>query len=213
VRTAFAAASLVALASCGGLGGMPAELPPLIKGPDGREYRLLDRGAYKGFYDRYGLLQRIEYDSNGDGRADHIAHHGGQKLPHRLDVDEDFDGLTDRWEDYDPAGVLVKVGFSRRRKGHPDLWVYPGPGDLPSRKEYDETGDLRPDRIEILRAGLIVRVELDADNDGKVDRWQDWSTGRLGSEDLDTDADGKPDRRIRYGEQGQILKMETLARD
>lgn len=204
------AAALPALA-CGGRGGLPPELPPVVKGPDGREYHLLDRGPYKGFYDKWGRLQRIEYDSNGDGKPDHIAHHEGEKTPRLLEVDEDFDGRTDRWEEYNPKGRMVKVGVSRRHTGSPDLWITPGPGDQPARREYDGDGDMRVDRTEILRAGLIVTVELDTDGDGRMDRWQDWSTGRLASEDLDTDADGKPDRRITYSEKGRVLRLERIA--
>ena len=126
-------------------------------------------------------------------------------------VDEDFDGLTDRWEEYDPAGALTKVGLSRRHSGSPDLWITPGPGDLPALKEYDENGDMRVDRRELFRAGLIVKVEIDSDNDGKIDRWQDWSTGRLSSEGLDTNADGKPDRRVVYGDKGRVLRLDASA--
>jgi hypothetical protein len=198
------------LGACGGRGGLPPELPPRVKGPDGREYLLLDRGPYKGFYDQWGRLQRLEYDSNKDGKPDYIARHDGEKSPHLLEVDEDFDGLTDRWEEYDPAGRLTKVGLSRRDTGSPDLWITPGPGDLPGLKEYDENGDMRVDRRELFRAGLIAKVEIDSDNDGKIDRWQDWSTGRLSSEGLDTNGDGKPDRRVTYGEKGRVLKLESI---
>jgi hypothetical protein len=197
---------------CGGRGGLPPELPPVIKGPDGREYRLLDRGKYKGIYDQWGRLQRIDYDSNGDGKIDHVAHHDGEKSPHQLDIDEDFDGRFDRWEEYDPAGRLTKVGVSRRHTGAPDLWLTPGPGDQPLKKEYDDNGDMRVDRTEHLRAGLVMRVELDTDGDGRVDRWQNWSTGRLSEEDFDTNADGQADRRLVYGPKGNVLKMEPLSR-
>lgn len=206
------AAALGVLAACGGRGGLPPELPPVVKGPDGREYRLLDRGKYKGFYDQWGRLQRIDYDSNGDGKVDYVAHHDGEKSPHLLDIDEDFDGRYDRWEEYDPAGRLTKVGVSRRHTGNPDLWLTPGPGDLPSKKEYDDNGDMRIDRTEHLRAGLVVRVELDTDGDGRADRWQNWSTGPLTEEDFDTNGDGVADRRLVYGASGTVLKMEPLAR-
>jgi hypothetical protein len=199
----------VVLAACEGR-TRPQDLAAHIKGPDGKEYLLLDRGAYKGIYDPWGRLQRIEYDANGDGRPDHVAYHDGAKSPHRLDVDENFDGSFDRWEDYDTQGRLTKVGLSRKRKGAPDLWVTAGPGDLPAKKEYDDDGDMRVDRTEVYERGLIVRVILDSDHDGKPDRWQDWSSGRLGTEDIDTDADGQPDRRIFYNQNGRVLKVDPL---
>lgn len=199
------------LSACGGLGGAPPQLPASIRGPDGKTYLLLDRGRYKGYYDTFGRLQRIEYDANGDGKPDNIAYHDGEKSPRRLDVDEDFDGKIDRWEEYDPAGRLTKVGLSRKHAGAPDVWITPGPGDLPARKDYDDDGDMRIDRSEIFRRGLIVSVELDSDGDGKPDRWQDWSTGRLEHEDLDTDADGRADRRIFYNPQGRVLRVVPVA--
>jgi len=183
----------------------------MISGPDGQEYYLLDRGAYKAFYDPWGRLQRIEYDSNGDGKPDHIAHHDGQKLPHLLEVDEDFDGRTDRWEEYDARGVLARVGLSRRGRAEPDLWITPGPDGLtPARKEYDDDGDGRVDRAEVLTGGVVTQVQVDADRDGRMDRWRTFVAGRLVSEEVDTDADGKPDRRIRYGEKGQVLALERI---
>lgn len=210
-RTALAALAIVAVA-CGGRRGLPPEVPPIVKGPDGREYHLVVKGPYKAFYDLWGHLARIEYDSNGDGRADRIAHHDGARTPRLIEVDEDFDGRIDRWEDYDEQGKLVKVGASRRGQG-PDVWAYPGPGDVPSRKDYDEDGDGKADRTERLEGGRIAGVELDADRDGRIDRWQEWRAGRLVAEDLDTDGDGRPDRRLRYGDAGRVLGVERLAHD
>ena len=108
---------------CGARGGLPPPRPPTVKGPDGQKYHLVDKGPYKAFYDAWGRLQRIEYDSNGDGRADHIALHAGKRNPHRIDVDADFDGRTDRWEVYDEEGRLQKVGTARAPGEAPDLWT------------------------------------------------------------------------------------------
>jgi hypothetical protein len=211
MRVRAVALALLA-AGCGGRGGLPPELPPIVKGPDGKDYHLVVKGPYKAFYDLWGHLQRIEYDSNGDGRPDRIAHHDGAKTPRLIEVDEDFDGRIDRWEDYDASGQLVKVGVSRRGQG-PDLWSYPGPGGVPLRRDYDEDGDGRVDRVELLEAGRIARVELDSDRDGRMDRWQQWRDGHLVSEDVDTDGDGKPDRRLRYGSGGTLQGLERLAHD
>jgi hypothetical protein len=194
---------------CGARGGLPPDRPATVTGADGQKYHLLDRGAYKAFYDRWGRLQRLEYDSNGDGRPDQIAHHQGQKSPRTIEVDQDFDGRTDRWEDYDPAGQLSKVGTSRRGKG-PDIWTSADAQGRPVRREYDEDGDTRPDRWEQLREGVLRTVEIDADRDGRIDRWQAWHEGRLTTEELDTDGDGRADRRIRYAE-GKVVGLEPVA--
>lgn len=210
-RRAAALVLATLLSGCGGRGGLPPNPPPVVKGPDGKDYHVVDRGPYRAFYDAWGRLERIEYDSNGDGRPDQVSHHdGGAKSASRIDLDEDFDGRADRWEYYDPAGKLIKEGTSRRGKGMPDVWTLPAPGGLPARQEFDDDADGRVDRIDAFQGGRLVRVEIDSDRDGRMDRWQGWSTGRLVSEDLDTDGDGKPDRRIRYGAQGRILALEPL---
>jgi hypothetical protein len=195
---------------CGALGGLPPERPPVVKGPDGQTYHVVGRGPYTAFYDRWGRLQRLEHDSNGDGRPDQIAHHDGRRTPRTIELDVDFDGRTDRWEDYDDAGQLVRVGTSRRGRG-PDVWTASAPDGQPARKEYDEDGDGRPDRGETLAAGAVTGVEIDQDRDGRWDRWQSWTRGRLTSEELDTNGDGRPDRRLRYGDDGRILRLEPLA--
>jgi hypothetical protein len=212
-RGALLLASLVGASCagrCGALGGLPPERPPQVKGPDGRTYYLVGKGPYKAFYDRWGRLQRLEYDANGDGRADQIAHHDGARTPRTIEVDDDFDGRVDRWEDYDASGQLARVGTSRRGRG-PDLWTTSGPDGQPARKEYDEDGDGRPDRVETLNAGAVTAVEIDQDRDGRTDRWQSWRQGRLAAEELDTDRDGKPDRRLRYGDDGRVLGLDAVA--
>lgn len=194
---------------CGARGGLPPAPPPTVKGADGQTYHLLDRGPYKAYYDRWGRLQRLEYDSNQDGRPDQIAHHDGQKTPRTIDIDQDFDGRVDRWEDYDPEGKLLKVGTSRRGKG-PDLWTSADAQGQPVRRAYDEDGDGKADRWEQLAGGRVTGVEIDSDRDGRPDRWQSWHEGQLQSEDVDTDSDGRADRRIRYA-QGKVVGLEPVA--
>jgi len=198
------------LAGCGGLGGQPPEQPPVVRGPDGREYRLVVRGPYRAYYDAGGRLQRIDYDQDGDGRPDHIAHHDGSPTPRLLEVDEDRDAFVDRWEVYGPDGALLKVGSAARAGGGPSVWTFPGPGGIPARREHDQDGDGRPERVEILREGVLAAVELDLDRDGRIDRWQAWSEGGLVSEEVDTDGDGRPDVRIRHGRGGATEGAERL---
>jgi hypothetical protein len=182
-------------------------------GEDGVEYRLVERGPYSAYYDTSGRLQRIEFDSNGDGRPDNIAHHDGAERARLLEVDTDFDGSFDRFEHYDETGRLVKVGSAPRGRSVPERWAYPGPDGLPTRMEYDADGDGRVERAEVFEAGRIVAVEVDSDRDGRIDRWQDWRSGILASEEFDTDADGKPDRRLSYDAGGKVAGVEALTDD
>ncbi len=197
---------------CGGLGGLPPEGSDVfVEGPGGKEFRVITKGPYKAWYDHWGRLEKIEWDRDGDGRPDHIAHYQGGKLARLVEVDENRDGRIDRWEYYDEAGVLEKLGQARKG-GNPDIWTFPGAGAVPRRQELDDDGDCKVERVEIFEDGRLAAVELDTDRDGRIDRWQRWVAGKLRGEELDTDGDGKPDRRIAYDEHGGILGVELITR-
>jgi hypothetical protein len=198
--------------ACGGRGGLPPHALPVVKRGDGREYRVLDKGAWKGYYDGQGRIAVVEYDSNFDGRADYIAHYDERRQIRLIEVDEDHDAWVDRFEHYDAAGVLEKVGRWRKQRGRADEWIYRAPDGRPARIEYDDDGDGTPERAEVLKDGVLVRVETDADRDGRPDRWQAWDRGRMVGEELDTDGDGRPDRRLVFGPRGQLLRIERLPR-
>jgi len=204
------AALALACGACAG-GGTQQDAAPTLKAPDGKEYVLLAKGSYKPVYDAQGRLDRVEYDRNGDGKPDQIAHYDGTRIPAVVENDDDFDGKTDAWVYYSPAGVLTKIGSSRKGGTKPDYWVFPGPDGKPQRQEWDDDGDGKAERAEILKDGKIVGVETDTDRDGRIDRWQTWEKGRIVSEDLDTDGDGKPDRRLRYGPKGEVVGIEPLS--
>lgn len=208
----LAAALSLALASCGGgTAGRPPKPPPLVKGPDGKDYRLVQKAGYKAYYDEWGRIARLHWDRNGDRRDDHVAYYGAAaRTPYRIDVDQDFDGRIDRWEEYDAGGRLLRVGAARRGGERPDIWSFVDPGGRPTRTQYDEDGDGLIDRTEHLEGGRVTSVEVDADRDGRADRWQRWTGGRMAAEDLDTDADGRPDRRVVYGPRGAVVGFETI---
>jgi hypothetical protein len=196
--------------ACGGLGGRPPDGLPRVKRSDGREYRVLDKGAWKGYYDAEGRIAVVEYDSNGDGRPDYIAHYDERRQIRLIEVDEDHDSWVDRFEHYDAAGVLEKVGRCRRQRGRADEWTYRAPDGRPARIEYDDDGDGVAERAEVLKDGALVGIEIDSDRNGKTDRWQTWDRGRLVSEELDTDGDGRPDRRLVFGPRARLLRVERL---
>ena len=198
--------------ACGGTGGLPPSGLPTVKRGDGREYRVLDKGAWKGYYDGQGRIAIVEYDSDGDGRADYIAHYDERRQIRLIEVDEDHDAWVDRFEHYDAAGVLEKVGRWRKQRGRADEWTYRGPDGRPARIEYDDDGDGTPERAETLKDGVVVRVEADSDRNGRPDRWQSWDRGRLVAEELDTDSDGRPDRRLVFGPRSRLLRVERLPR-
>ena len=67
------------------------------------------------------------------------------------------------------------------------------------------------DRAEIFRDGAVARVESDSNRDGAIDRWQYWASGRLATEELDTDGDGVPDRRLVFGPDARLLRVEPVS--
>jgi hypothetical protein len=201
-------AASLACAACGGLSGEPPHRPPTVKGPDGKPRYVTEHGPYKATYDRWGRLERIDHDSNGDGKPDRILRHDGAKKPHSIDVDVDFDGRIDRWEKFTPEGALLRWAVAD--KGRARMWtVVASDGTTPARYEYDSDGDGQIERAEIVVGSRIGRVELDTDRDGKIDRWQEWDGAKLTLEAMDTDADGRPDRRLHYAE-GRIQSVERL---
>jgi hypothetical protein len=196
--------------ACGGRGGLPPGPMPMVKRGDGRDYRMLDRGDWKGFYDANGKIAVAEYDSNKDGRADYIAHYDENRQIRLIEVDEDHDSWVDRFEYYDAAGILEKVGRCRKQKGRVDEWTYRAADGRPARIEYDDDGDGKPERAEVMKDGALVRIEMDTDRDGRPDRWQDWDKGRIASEEIDTNGDGKPDRRLVFGPKARLLRVERV---
>jgi hypothetical protein len=198
--------------ACGGRGGLPPGSMPIVKRGDGRDYRMLDRGAWKGFYDAAGRIAVAEYDSNGDGRADYIAHYDDNRQIRLIEVDEDHDSWVDRFEYYNAAGILEKVGRCRKQKGRVDEWTYRASDGRASRIEYDDDGDGKPERAEVMKEGALVRIEMDTDRDGRPDRWQSWENGRIASEEIDTNGDGKPDRRLVFGPRARLLRVERVQR-
>jgi hypothetical protein len=206
---AFAACSLL-LVRCGGLGGEPPKLAPVVKGPEGQRQHMVDKGPFKAYYDEWGRLQRIEQDTNGDGRPDRISRHQGGKAASSLEVDVDFDGQIDRWDRFGPDGKLHSYAVAGQ-DGRPHMWTVVDGNGAPTRYEYDVDVDGKTERAEVVENGRIARVELDTDRNGSVDRWQQWANGKLESESLDTDGDGRPDRRLRYKSDGHIAGIERLA--
>jgi hypothetical protein len=185
-RATFTVVAALFCGACTGGSGPRLEGAPVVRGKDGREYRVLAKGAYKAFYDSAGRVDRLEYDSNGDGKTDQTAYYDGADSPRRLEVDSNFDGRVDRWEAYDDHGGLVSVGTSQKHGDRPDVWTFRGPG------------------------GETQRVEIDSDGDGRVDRWQRWEGARLVTEDVDSDGDGKPDHRLKYDAHGKVTGIEAL---
>jgi hypothetical protein len=144
-----------------------------------------------------GRLERITYDRNGDGRIDATAFMDGTRIV-RAELDEDFDGLVDRWEYYATGDATKRVGGSDALND----------GGVLTRVEQATGAPGKVSRWETYAAGTLTEATEDADGDGHVDKWEAWSGGSLISVALDTTGQGRPDRRLVYSAAGGEPRLE-----
>jgi hypothetical protein len=182
----------------------------MIKDASGVQVRALEKAPYTYMYGLDGTLRQIDFDSNGDRKADVLAFFSGRTTPDRLEIDENRDGKIDRWEEYTQQGVLQRYATSAKG-GSPERFVELDAATKATlRVETDADHNGRRERLEVFVAGRLSRAEIDTDGDGKRDRVQAWSQGRLTSEEIDRDGDGRADIRILHSKTGAISKVERL---
>lgn len=184
-RPTWRGAIILAILSAGGAGAACVGAPEL------------ETPAVRPTYSASGRLDRLEYDSNRNGKPDAWAYMEGPRVG-RIEIDRDEDGVIDRWEYYRPDGTIDKIGLSRTNSGRPDTWAYQAVDGTLDRLETTTRPDQRTTRTEYYRHGKKVRVEDDGNRDGRIDRWETWSDGALVEVALDIDSDGRPDKRIEY---------------
>ena len=155
-----------------------------------------------------GKLDRLAYDANKNGTPDSWSYMNGTAVL-RVEIDKDEDGRIERWEYYGTDQKLEKVGISRANDGKVDAWVYQSVDGTLSRFEVLAKGDGRVSRTEFYEKGALVRGEEDTDGDGVVDKWETFAEGALTSVAFDTDGAGRPTRRLVYGKDGSLLRIET----
>jgi hypothetical protein len=145
-----------------------------------------------------GRLERISYDRNRDTRMDAWLVMDGTRVV-RAELDENFDGVLDRWEYYGDQAVPGPAA--------------PGNGLVPRRTllraEQATRGDGKINRRESYENGQLSSVEEDTNGDGKTDKWETWSGGALKVMALDTKGTGKPDRRLVYPTDGSSPQLEV----
>jgi hypothetical protein len=164
-----------------------------------------------------GRLQRLSFDSNDDGRNDATGILDGARVK-QIELDTSGNGRIDRWEFYDADGEVAKVGLSRQDDGVMDAIAFYGSGQHLLRLEVSTRRDDRFDRVEFYQAGRLSRAEEDTDGDGLLDKWETYrSNPRSGSGEppvfvsavaFDDDAAGRPTRRLIYGPDGQVARVE-----
>jgi hypothetical protein len=161
----------------------------------------------KAIYDpASGKLQQLVYDSNKNGKPDAWTHMEGTRVV-RIELDQDENGMIERWEYYGPHRQLEKIGASSANDGTVDTWAYRGPDGGPGRIERSMHRDGRVDRIEFYEKGVVVRAEQDVDHDGRADRWETYEKGALATVAFDTKRQGTPDRWFAPGNDGALHEI------
>ena len=154
-------------------------------------------------YDEAGLVRRLDYDTDQDGRTDMRAYlENGRAV--RIEADGNGDGVVDRWEYYRPDGQLDRLGTSSESDGVEDTWVMVQTGDQ-MQVDVSTRRDGIADRHEFHQHGVLVRTEQDTNADGRLDQWQYFTNGKLRELLIDTSlASSRPDRRLVYGPDGSL---------
>lgn len=144
-------------------------------------------------YDTDGKLQKIAYDRSGDGKPDSWGYMDGARVA-RVEVDENGDGTVDRWEYYEadaePAGQTADPRALVR---------------IERATKFDGTVSRR----EFFTHGRLARTEEDTDGNGRLDKWETYTDGALSLLSLDTSGRGFADRRLVYGANGTLLRIEA----
>jgi len=140
-----------------------------------------------------GRLEQIVSDRDGDGKPDTRAYMDGTAIKW-IEIDRDGDGKTDRWEHYVSARATA-------RKGAPTNVI----------ERADEAGepDQKITRREFYRQGVLTRTEEDTDRDGRMDKWEHYEANVLTRVEFDLAGKGYPDRRLVYGADGNVVRIEV----
>lgn len=141
-----------------------------------------------------GRLEKLTADQDGDGKQDTVAYMDGSRLKW-IEIDRDNDGHPDRWEYYEPMDSATGVtAFDRRA--------------VITRADESARPDGVITRREFYEKGVLQRVEQDSNLDGRMDKWEYYTNDVLTRVDLDLTGKGFPDRRLIYGPNGDVVRIE-----
>jgi hypothetical protein len=136
-----------------------------------------------------GRLEALVSDRDGDGKVDTRAFMNGTRVM-RIEMDRDGDGRVDRWETYGPPAVDA-------------------PANIIELAEEAGAEEGRIVRREVYTAGVLTRVEEDTDHDGRMDKWETYQAARLVQVEMDLSGAGHPTRRLTYGADGTVQRVEA----
>jgi hypothetical protein len=140
-----------------------------------------------------GRLEQIVSDHDGDGKPDTRAYMEGTHIV-RVEIDRDNDGKTDRWEFYTPAPADAPKGT---------------PPSIIERADEASGPNQKITRREFYVKGVLERTEEDTDCDGRMDKWEYYENDVLTRVEFDLSGHGYPDRRLVYGKDGNVVRVEV----
>lgn len=144
-----------------------------------------------------GKLSQLTVDAKKDGKPNIFSYMDGTKFL-RVEIDNNEDGMIDRWEYYGADQKLEKVGFSRVNDGKADTWAYEHPDGTIAKVEVSTRRDGKVNRTEFYAKDVLLRAEEDTNQDGRVDKWETYLGGGLSSVAFDTKGTGAPNQVIDY---------------
>ncbi|MGA1790585.1 MAG: hypothetical protein ACMUIM_03805, partial [bacterium] len=160
-----------------------------------------------GYYDPEGKLERVEMDSDFDGVIDTWQEYEDETV-HLVVRDTNADGLKDTW-DYYEKGTHTRQEKDRNQDSNIDQWVYMGDTDRVIKTLMDENQDNQPDvQIFFDQEERPKTEERDTDFDGRADVIMNYTDGELSDIQRDKDHDGKIDVWDEY-ENGRHLRQDT----
>jgi hypothetical protein len=176
----------------------------------------MDAGLTPIYDKETGRLQRLDVDSDKDGRIDAVSFMDGQKIV-KIEIDRDQDGRVELWEYYGADRKLERVGFSRSNDGKEDAWSYQAPDGTVARIDVSVNRDGKVSRREFYEDDRLTRAEevngpgitpgsaaLPSESQTwKPARWETYDpSGRLAIVAFDSSGRGTPDRRLVYDDAG-----------
>jgi len=129
-----------------------------------------------------GRLEQLTLERDDNGSIEARAYMAGTQFD-RIEIDTDGDGKPDRWEYYStskpPSGaptgaaaaanLIVRAEQATRGDGAVSRWEY-YEGGVITRVEEDTRGDGRIDKWERYTDGDLTSIDLDLGGRGKPDR-------------------------------------------
>lgn len=217
-RRSWARYALVALlaAALGAAGGYAAHRPPRAGSVvteqdtdrDGRVDRWTERDATT------HALMKVSDDLTRDGRPDRVEIYVDGR-PNRVDRDSDRDGRFDVTDQFGANGRVLLSLTDRDWNTIPERWVQFGAEGIITGEWVDANQDSAPERYRAFdRAQRITEEGTDADGDGIFEvnrvfntRWPDGAPPvRI---ERDDNRDGIYERRETYSRQGALLAVNV----